>query len=173
MRSSLSPLSLEFLDLLRRDPVRPVVRNARASQQCGEQIALTSLRIREVPSRPDRTAALSGNHKGEVFHERECSHPRAPIPTSSCSCRATCRRPPAGSHLRQHPGKLPNVEFGDHGDLANNITGFGLSRRATILGGRCPSGLRLLSPIPGNRPTQSNGVSTPFPCSHPLFTPRD
>ena len=63
----LSPLSLKFLDLFRRDPNGPVVRNAGAGEQRGEQIALISLRICEVASGPDRTAALSGNHKGEVF----------------------------------------------------------------------------------------------------------
>ena len=163
-----SRLSLELLNLLRRDPNRPVVRNAGAGEQRGEQVALIPLRIREVSSRPDRTAALSGNHKGEVLTSVYVPilQPRAPHHDAVVEQRAVTL--PQVRHLCHHPGKLPDVEFDDHGDLANNITGFGLSRRATILAGRCPSGLRLLSPVP----SQSTACP-PFPCSHPGIEQRN
>lgn len=50
-------LSLESSDPSRRDPDGPVNRNTGAGEQRGGQIALVSLRIREVPARPDRAAA--------------------------------------------------------------------------------------------------------------------
>ena len=145
----LSGLSLEFRDLLRRDPHRPVVRNTRASQQRGEQIALISLRIREVSSCPDRTAALSGNHKGEVFTSVYVPilQPRSPHHDAVVEQRAVAL--PQVRHLRHHVGKLPDVEFGDHGDLAN------LHGIVVVVG----VGVMLVGE------TQS--------CSHPLFTPKD
>src|SRR5215467_41400 len=60
-------LSLNFLELLRREPNRAVDRNAGTGEQGSQQISLISLGIRQKTSRFDRTAAPARNHKGKIL----------------------------------------------------------------------------------------------------------